>query len=236
LDSEARVCSLIDRDTKWGDSQLVHTLFRKVEADIICNLAIFARQQNDQMVWVGSKNGEYSVRSAYHLAKSLGENQQGSSSSKEESSSFWRKIWKLKGPNVVKSFLWKACSNVPPTKANLHRGGVIQDPLCPIYGLEPETMRHALWSFSSAKDVWLDCPTRIYKSMISVEGFVNIFLGLHEKLEEEELPLVVLTACQIWLKRNSFIFSEEFSDPMTVVRRAKDQVEAFNFADQSRRD
>jgi hypothetical protein len=182
------------------------------------------------MVWVGSKNGEYSVRSAYHLAKSLGENQQGSSSSKEESSSFWRKIWKLKGPNVVKSFLWKACSNVLPTKANLHKSGVIQNPLFPICGLEPETMGHALWSYSSAKDVWLDCSTRIHKSTMSVESFANIFLGLHEKLEKE-LLLVVITARQIWLRRNSFIFNEEFSDPMTVVRRAKDQVEAFNFAD-----
>jgi hypothetical protein len=61
LDSEARVSSLINRDTKWWDTQLVHSVFRKEEADLICSIAICPRQYNDRMVWVGTKNGEFSV-------------------------------------------------------------------------------------------------------------------------------------------------------------------------------
>jgi hypothetical protein len=51
------VSSLINRDTKWWDTQLVHSVFRKEEADLICSIAICPRQYNDRMVWVGTKNG-----------------------------------------------------------------------------------------------------------------------------------------------------------------------------------
>jgi hypothetical protein len=65
----------------------------------------------------------------------------------------WRTIWKIKGPRVVHLFLWKACQNPLPIKANLHRRQINSNPLCPIYGIEEETLGHILWSCPSAKDV-----------------------------------------------------------------------------------
>jgi hypothetical protein len=35
--------------------------------------------------------------------------------------------------------MWRACQNILPTKDNLVKRKIIQDPLCPICGLEPET-------------------------------------------------------------------------------------------------
>jgi hypothetical protein len=65
----------------------------------------------------------------------------------------WRTIWKIKGPRVVHLFLWKACQNLLPTKANLYRRHINSNPLCPICGIEEETLGHILWSCPLAKDV-----------------------------------------------------------------------------------
>jgi transcription elongation factor Elf1 len=123
---------------------------------------------------------------------------------------------------VAKSFLWKACSNALPTKANLKRRGVTQYSLCPICGTEEEMVVHVLWSCVSAKDVWHDYLTKIQKSTSNEDNFVTIFLGLQERLEKNELHLVVLVARQIWLRRNLFVFSGDFVDPTTLVRKVKE--------------
>jgi hypothetical protein len=57
-------------------------------------------------------------------------------------------------PNAVKNFIWRACHDLLPTKDNLTRRKVIQDPGCPMCGFEAKTPFLILWGCSSAMDVW----------------------------------------------------------------------------------
>jgi hypothetical protein len=50
--------------------------------------------------------------------------------------------------------MWRACQNILPTKDNLVKRKIIQDPFCPICGLEQEISFHILWDCPSARDVW----------------------------------------------------------------------------------
>jgi hypothetical protein len=43
--------------------------FHKEEAEEICRLAVCPIRNKDRMAWAGNANGEYSVKSGYHLAK-----------------------------------------------------------------------------------------------------------------------------------------------------------------------
>lgn len=101
----------------------------------------------------GTKNGEFFVRSAYHLAKDIAEVGKGSCSSNKPLTNIWKEVWSIKGPGVVKNFLWKAWNNILPTRENLKRHGITEDALCPICGRCMETISHILWSCESAKDV-----------------------------------------------------------------------------------
>jgi hypothetical protein len=84
---------------------------------------------------------------------------------------------------VVKLFLWQACNNILPTKEKLFKRKIIDDPLCPVCCREVETVGHALWSCSAARDVWLESNVSIQKSCSEEDAFGNILLKLCDRLQ-----------------------------------------------------
>ena len=118
----------------------------KEEVAAICNMVISPGSQHDKLVWVGTKNGSFLVRSMYHLAQSMGEQRKGSRSAVGCVGNIWKKIWLVKGPCVLHIFLWKACQNILPTKSNLFRHRITLDPLCTLCEQMEETLGHILWS------------------------------------------------------------------------------------------
>jgi hypothetical protein len=235
LDQNATVSSLINSDTRWWNLDLVREIFCREEADIICNLGICPGRQKDKLIWVGTKNGDFSVRSAYHLTKSHGEMEEGSGSNGESGKSLWNSIRRVKVPKMVQLFLWKACNNILPTKEKLHKRGITEDPLCPLCKSETETVGHILWSCESSKDVWAECCRSIQKCSSDEAGFLEIFAKLASKLRAEELQLAVGVARQIWMRWNSVVFGGEVLSPSIMVRKATDQLHDFSKAEERRR-
>jgi hypothetical protein len=69
LDSEAKVSALVDASMMWWNISLIKRIFNEEEATKICSMAICPQRQQDKLVWVGTKNGIFSIKSAYHLAR-----------------------------------------------------------------------------------------------------------------------------------------------------------------------
>ena len=120
LNEGAKVCNLIDTNNNGWNKNLLEELFSEEEARKIREMAICPSYQPDQLMWVGSKNGDYSVRSAYHWLKGRRELEDGCCSSNNSLGNLWRDIWNLWVPRAVALFLWKACTNILPTKENLY--------------------------------------------------------------------------------------------------------------------
>ncbi|XP_059450800.1 uncharacterized protein LOC132181566 [Corylus avellana] len=150
---------------------------------------------------------------------------EGSCSKENLQKKVWKGIWKIQGASVVKTFMWQACNNILPTKEVLYKRKIVQEPSCPICGLANETVDHILWSCPSAKDVWTECSPKISKCASIVDDFSAIMAHLLERLDADQLQLMAATARQIWLRRNSVVFGGELTDPSTIIRWAKDQVE-----------
>ena len=79
--------------------------------------------------------GIFLVKSAYHLAKEGATVMQAECFEKGEFSGLWKILWKLRVPNSKKKFLWRACNEILPTKANLCRRKIMNDLNCSICGL-----------------------------------------------------------------------------------------------------
>ena len=110
-------------------------------------------------------------------------------------------------------FLWQACNNILPTKVNLFNKKIMIDPLCPICGLEVETIVHALWSYLAVRDVWFECNKTMHKGTSDEDAFVNIFEQLLDRLEEGDIELAACIARHIWLRINKMVFGRVFLPP-----------------------
>jgi ribonuclease HI len=227
---DAKVCELLDETTNWWNMDLEKEIFNEDEANMICGIGVSPRGGTDFMAWEKSKNGMFTVRSAYHLALERFGTEEGSCSNTHVTQDLWKKVWSLKGSRVVKFFLWKACNDVLPTKEKLFKRKITPDPLCPICGSEPESTSHILWNCPAAQDVWSECNGKLQKRKCGGDDFMELLESLRQCLNEEEMHLMVTVARQIWLRRNKMVFEGEFQSPSALVRLARDQVEAFDNA------
>lgn len=155
-----------------GGIPLVEGLFPSAIAESICGLAICPRMQQDRLIWAGTKNGLYSVRSAYHLELDRRTREQSSCSMYHAQSMVWLVIWKLNIRRGAQMFLWRACNEILPTIEKLFSRAIVDDPLCPICGVEVETSAHAIWRCPASSAVWADCGSSIQKMVIPAGEFL----------------------------------------------------------------
>jgi len=154
---------------------------------------------------------------------------QASSSVPPSKSPVWRLIWSFDVPRVVHLFLWRACSNIFPTKAKLFLQNIVADPLCPMCGKE-EDSGHVLWSCDAAKAIWAVCPRRIGKSTHAAAVFLTTFALLGDMLDYEDLGLLAMVTYHIWLRRNHYVFKGKVVSPDYLINGVNEALEEFHLA------
>jgi hypothetical protein len=131
----------------------VRSWFNPHEAKKILSIPLSHRLPEDKIIWCCEKNGEFSVRSAYHLlADKKNCNQPGPSSIYQES--LWAKIWKAPIPNVIRNFLWRLVKHILPSRARLVKKGLDVDPCCPLCYQQIEDYEHLFMVCPLAKLTW----------------------------------------------------------------------------------
>jgi hypothetical protein len=75
--------------------------------------------------------------------------------------------------------------------------------------------------------VWQKCSRRIQKLALEVSDGNGFLQQLIAKLDAEELVEVLTVERLIWLHRNSFVFSSDFTPPLHLVMSAKEMVETY---------
>ena len=73
-------------------------------------------------------------------------------SNSEDHKTFWRRLWSLNVLNKFKSFAWRVCRNIIPTKVNLCHRQVINDNMCEACRLGKETSGHIFWECEAAHE------------------------------------------------------------------------------------
>jgi hypothetical protein len=200
LDQDATVSQFIDADLMWWNVPLIKEVLTEEEVAMVCSIPICPGRQQDKRVRVGTNNGAFSVKSAYHLAKEIAEAKRGSCSDSTCQSNQWKAIWKIKGPMMVKTFLWQACNEILPTQFNLHKRGIVSDSLCPICGVEDEIAGHILWRCSAVVGVWSACSNLINKCPFIDGSFGQVLSVLGEQMGGDGLQFVLVVARLIWLR------------------------------------
>lgn len=146
LGQETTVSDLIDKERGCWNSNIISENFLKEEAEAILNIHLSPNLPQDRIIWIGSKSGMFSVKSAYYIGRVLKEDARGQCSYADRMPDIWKDLWNLKISGKVKLFAWRACQNLLHIRDNLYKRKVIQDPYCPCCSLEVETVIHSLWS------------------------------------------------------------------------------------------
>ncbi|KAG6667141.1 hypothetical protein CIPAW_01G080900 [Carya illinoinensis] len=103
LNSDARVNELIDGSRGIWKEKLVKEVLNEGEAMIVSNLPISKSGLPDKQIWGYTKDGFFSVKSAYHLEVSRKRREKGERS---KGHSFdWKKLWSLNDESIAHA-LW----------------------------------------------------------------------------------------------------------------------------------
>ena len=150
-EEEVWVSSLINQDLHVWRRDFFMTHFNREEGEAICHIPLSRRQVSNSVYWKHNKDGIFTVKSAYKVARALLKKVDwAESSSGSGGSRVWAAIWKLQIPNKIKVFRWRACHDILPTRRNLKKKWILMDELCLLCALSQESIFHALWECTVA--------------------------------------------------------------------------------------
>lgn len=66
----------------------------------------------------------------------------------------WQQVWSLNVPSMIRHFVWRACTDSLPTKANLSKRLSIPNAICELCCSEVEDSAHALRGCQLLKEIW----------------------------------------------------------------------------------
>ena len=211
---------------------MVVSKFQRSNAAAILQIPLSRRQVPDTIFWLYTKSGEYSVKSGYHTTRLLSkqEAEKGESSGEVIGGPVWARLWKLKIPNKIKVFGWRACQDILPTRENLARRRIVEDARCGVCLSATETEYHALWECGLAQNVWAGCTRCLQKGRIGHVDMLHLVEEMQGRLSKEELELFWVQSWLIWNQRNTLMHGGVIQDPGRLNQRARDYLEEFRMA------
>ncbi|TQE02311.1 hypothetical protein C1H46_012080 [Malus baccata] len=118
-----RVSSLICPSSRRWDLNFLLPFLSDSDRKAIEETPIGDLSRNDRIIWGGSRNGIYSVKSGYRWiqSRSLNRRDRRLSNVRRVPSVVWKAIWKLEVPPKLRHFLWLTVHNCLPTCEALFR-------------------------------------------------------------------------------------------------------------------
>lgn len=138
------VCDLIDFGSMVWDTNVVNENFNEQDAQAILAIPLSERLPEDRVAWAFTKNGAYSVKTAYMIGKS---------GNLDLFHQVWVKLWGLQVSPKVRHFFWRILSSTLPVRAVLKHRHILDDDTCPLCNEGPETIRHALLTCPRVSEV-----------------------------------------------------------------------------------
>ena len=214
---------LINPVTGGWDVELIKSLFWEI--DVARILQIPLRQgRDDAVAWQFTKNGLFTVGSAYHLqwAHKFGANIVNDLAGGAGDEQVWAKLWKLEVPSKIKIFGWRVLHGLIPCKGILANRHIENSSSCPACHSSCEDIKHVLFTCDRAKEIW---------RILGVSEIINMALSIHqsgsvivadmitmarsvEELNKIRLAELILTGgWYIWWERRKLTHGETIQNP-----------------------
>ena len=214
------VSELIDENSRQWDREKPFDLFAYHTRMEIMVIPLSRVASRDKLNWKENKRKVFSVKSTYQVALRLKQLDYVEHSTAARDRPIWNKIWSLKVPPKVKNFMWRACSNILPTRDNLHRRKLHVEPMCGFCCQNSKTAEHVLWTCPFARNVWALCRGKLQKCSNVAIDFFSLFQLLVDRLECDELKKWAMVSWALWTARNKFYFERTQWHPKRILGEA----------------
>ncbi|KAK9995675.1 hypothetical protein SO802_020361 [Lithocarpus litseifolius] len=165
------------------------------EAAAICKIPLSGRNIVDSVVWLHTKNGKYSVKFGYHVARKVMRNDDGVGSLVGVGGQqIWKKIWQLHVPNKIKIYEWRACQDILPSRVNLVQRKIVTEKGYQCCIGVPEYALHAIWECGVAQDVWAGCAIKLQKCSTDFPDIVALLEYVLDKFSAAEIEAFLVQA------------------------------------------
>ncbi|KAJ7965493.1 Ribonuclease H [Quillaja saponaria] len=211
LPRDAMVSSLIDQEQHRWNHDLVDQIFMPFEEEQIKNIPLRRSRQEDRVVWHGTKDGCFFVKSAYNQI--LLEQRQQHSSGVSNFDGVWSRLWRLKIPPKIKHFLWRGIKDTLPVQFNLLRRGIQVCKSCPNCGSWESSM-HALISCQGPRELWQQTNISFASN---VEYLTSLIILILHDWEEQKIKKFTAISWSIWKACCSRMFEDKVTPPTTQI-------------------
>jgi hypothetical protein len=209
IPSTAKVRFLMnDSGTEW-EVDTVRAFFHTEIAETILNVPISKHGGEDFVSWMHDKHGQYTVRSAYNLARTAsffsdtGAAGRGSCSDRDTETKLWKTVWAIQAPNKMKVVLWSVIHDCLPTCHQLVHRHIPADDRCRFYG-QLERVEHLFILCPFTRAIW-EVIKEQFRLRLCRKNLVNIKQWMSEFLKRESetsATVLAVTCWHVWEARN----------------------------------
>ena len=137
----------------------------------------------------------------------------------------WKGVWGLQSPKKVKNLLWRACRNAIPTKENLVRCTILEDPVYDRCNGALENSLHAPWSCFELDIVWTNLVLWNFRRTCMFMDFKELLSWV---IQQDKNPkLFSMTAWLIWTQQNQVCLAQPNVNLHLLEQVSKDWHEEF---------
>ncbi|XP_021746156.1 uncharacterized protein LOC110712039 [Chenopodium quinoa] len=207
-----KVRELLTEDGRIWDAMKVRQVLGEELCSQVLSLPLPIHETRDTTFWMQSKNGIFSVKSCYYLAR------KGAIEAMDTNSlhKLWCIIWSYKGPPKLKHFLWNAAKGNLAVKSRLMQRHIVGDSKCPLCENENETILHALFDCTMAKEIWLHSQYRRIVDEAPAESFADRWVWLDQKVQGDGIYQIAALIWAAWRCRNLLLFEGVRSNPTVL--------------------
>jgi ribonuclease HI len=219
----------------WNEALLNDVFFDGDVADIV-KTPVGRAGSEDYIAWNYTKNGIFTVKSAYHLRMQLKDretNQVGCSNSCEEHRG-WLALWGADVPGKARIHVWRLAKNGLAVGQELQRRHIKAGVKCIVCHRE-ESLLHRFWRCPHSARIWelvrdlsgfsLHGPCSDVQRPRELQSWLLDWLG---KLPDKEVAVAIMTLYQMWLARNDAREQASIEDPGMIARRTLKLVEEWH--------
>ncbi|KAJ1411857.1 Ribonuclease H-like superfamily [Sesbania bispinosa] len=149
----------------WSLSSLATPLSEELVSGVSnIRIPLVPSEDDDGWSWGHGTYGTYSCKEGYNWLRLQNNNSPPTRP--------WCWVWQIQAPEKVRFFLWLSLHNSIPTKAILHRRGMVGDDLCLRCLAHTETVLHCLRDCTHARHVWAHMGFRVNDHLFATDLFV----------------------------------------------------------------